>query len=294
MIAEMVPRAVVPAAEPGYVRPATLDEALAARAVHPGWVVLAGGTDLMVGEQLREVPGVIDVFGLAALTGVEEAPGGFRIGAATTFAELAHHVGLRESCPLLVDAARSVGAVQIAERATLGGNVMTASPAGDSLPALLALDAVAELGSVGAVRRVAVADLLLGRRRTAHEAGELLVALMVPRPAAGTVQRWRKVGTRQAQAISVVSLAATARLQHDVVAACSLAVGSVADRAVRLHDVEALVVGRHPDGALVEEVGAAVAESVHPIDDVRATAEYRRLTIARLAARFVSELAAAR
>lgn len=278
------------AAETGYVRPRALADALAARHEHPQWAVLAGGTDLMVGDRLRGAPGVIDLFGLAELTGVADEPGGFRIGAGTTFAELARHASLVAACPLLAEAARSVGAVQIAERGTIGGNVMTASPAGDLWPPLLALDAVAELCSVGGDRRIAMTEMSTGYRRTACRDDELLIALMVPRPAADTIQRWRKVGTRQAHAISVVSLAATAQLDHDVVTRCTLALGAVDDRAIRLPEVERLIVGRHPDGPLADEVAAAVADLVHPIDDVRATASYRRATASRLVARFVRDL----
>lgn len=277
--------------QPSYVRPVTLADALRTRAEHPTWVVLAGGTDLMVGDRLRDASGVIDLFDLPEATGVLASVSGFRLGAATTFAGLLRDRSLADGCPLLVEAARSVGAVQIAERGTIGGNVMTASPAGDLWPPLLALDAVAELVSVGGVRRVAMAEMGTGHRTTACRDDELLVAVLVPRPAPGTIHRWRKVGTRHAQAISVVSVAATAQVHRGAVVRCAIALGAVADRAIRLPDVERLVVGHHPDAALAAEVRDAVAGAIHPIDDVRATAEYRRATAANLVARFVTDVA---
>lgn len=277
---------------PAYVRPSTLADAVRARAEHPDWSVLAGGTDLMVGDRLASAPGVIDVFGLHELVGVEEAAAGFRIGAATPFAHLVRHAALAAAVPVLVDAARSIGAVQIAERGTIGGNVVSASPAGDMWPPLLALDAVAELASVRGIRRVAMTAMSTGYRRTECRDDELLVALMVPRPRLGTVQRWRKVGTRLADAISVVSLAATAQMQHDVVGRCTIALGAVADRAIRLPEVEQLVQGRRPDRRLAAEMTAAVADTVRPIDDVRATAGYRRSVAANLVARFITDLGA--
>ena len=275
-----------------YLRPTSLSEACAARAAHPEYVVVAGGTDWMVGQHRRpDPPGLLDLFGLPELTGVEERGAAVRIGAATTYAALLGSRVVRERFDALWQCAREVGAVQIQERGTLGGNVVTSSPVGDTLPVLLALDAELELTSSRGARRLPYAQFLTGYRKTALGADELLAAVWLPLPAPGTHQFWRKVGTRRAQAISKVMVAGVARRDGPTIAHARLAMGAVADRPVRLPGVEALLVGQVPDAALAERVRARVRAEIQPITDVRSTRDYRLAAAANLAARFVLELA---
>jgi CO/xanthine dehydrogenase FAD-binding subunit len=273
-----------------YAGPATLGEAVRLRGAHPDWLVLAGGTDLMVDADHRAAPGVLDLFGVPELHGVETSGHGIRIGACTTFGELLASDAVRETLPLLWAAAREVGSVQIRDRGTLGGNIVTSSPVGDTLPCLLALDARVVLASARGTRDRAYERFLRGYRAVDLAGDELLVGVQIARPAAGTVQHWRKVGARAAQAISKLSVAATARLADGRVAALRLAFGGVADRPVRLPVAERTAEGMRPDAALAERVAAAVRASLDPITDVRSTEDYRRDVAANLAARFVSRL----
>lgn len=274
-----------------YAGATSLGDALRVRAENPTWLVLAGGTDVMVpGSGLSDPPGVLDLFGVGELHGVDGAGEVIRIGACTTYAELLASDVVRGNLPLLGDAAREVGAEQIRERGTIGGNVVTCSPVGDMLPGLLALDARVVLASVAGTRTMPYEQLVRGYREVDLGPDELLVALEVPRPAAGTVQHWRKVGTRSAQAITKVAIAAVARVEDGRVAHFRLAFGAVADHPVRLHAVEAMVEGAVADVVLAEAVGAAVRDALQPITDARSTADYRRDVAARLAARFVASL----
>jgi xanthine dehydrogenase small subunit len=229
----------------GFVRPRTLDEAFQAREAHPDWTVVAGGTDLMVGVIHRPAPaGVIDVFNLPGLRGISETgEQGIRIGAGTTYADLLRSEVVRDRLPLLHECAREVGAVQIQERGTLGGNVATSSPVGDTLPALLALNAVVELGSSQGTRHVPYAEYCTGYRQTQLLPHELIVALVFPAPPAGLVQFWRKVGTRKAQSISKVMVAASALVTDGALSRVRLAMGAVAATPIRLTKTEALLEG---------------------------------------------------
>ena len=275
-----------------YLRPASLDEALRARAAHPDYALLAGGTDLMVGAQHRPPPvGVIDLFGLASLIGVVDDGGGLRIGAATTYAQLLASELAAQRAPALVAAAREVGAVQIQQRGTLGGNVGTSSPVGDSLPVLLALDAVVELASVRGTRALPYHEFCTGYRTTALAADEVIVAVRIPAEAAAMRQFWRKVGTRRAQSISKVAIAAAARVAADgTVAAARIGLGAVRELPIRARAAEAALIGKRPDGRTAEAVRAALAGDIAPIDDVRSTADYRRAVAGNVVARFVSWL----
>lgn len=274
-----------------YVGAAALADALQARAEHPSWLVLAGGTDVMVpGSGLTDAPGVLDVFGVGELHGIHVTGDTVRISACTTYAELLASDVVHDTLPLLAAAARDVGAEQIRQRGTVGGNVITCSPVGDLLPGLLALDASVVLASASATRLVPYDQFVRGYRLVDLAPDELLVALEIPRPEPGTVQHWRKVGTRAAQAIAKVAIAAVARVELGRVVHCRLAFGAVADHPLRLRAVEAIVEGAVVDAALAEAVGAAVRDALEPITDVRSTADYRRDVAARLAARFIASL----
>jgi CO/xanthine dehydrogenase FAD-binding subunit len=277
-----------------YLRPANLEEALSARRSHPDHVVLAGGTDLLVGATRRaDPPGVIDLFGLAPLCGIAEEPGGaIAIGAATTYAAILGSDVVRRELPALAAAAREVGALQIQARGTLGGNIATSSPVGDTLPVLLALDAAIELVSEARGRReVAYEEFLTGYRKTALAGGELITRVLFPARPPGARQYWRKMGTRRAQSISKVMVAGCAQVEGDVVRYVRIGLGAVADRPVRAHAAEAALVGAAPGAEAAERVRQVLAGEIRPIDDVRSTAAYRMAAAQNAVGRFVESLA---
>ncbi|MBI3180093.1 MAG: xanthine dehydrogenase family protein subunit M [Deltaproteobacteria bacterium] len=275
-----------------YLRPASLAQAVHYRREHPDYLVIAGGTDLMVGSRERPEPaGLIDLFGLAELCGIEKRDTALWIGAATPYAEVLRSPLVARHAPMLSESVREIGAVQIQARGTLGGNLVTSSPVGDTLPVLLALDATVALVSWRGERVVPYREFCVGYRRTQLAPDELVTCVRIPRPAAQSHQLWRKVGTRRAQAISKVMLAAYAELDRQGrVSTARMALGAVADRPLRIAAAEAALAGRKPNTRTAALVKAAVESAITPIDDVRSTADYRRTVAGNLAARFVLSL----
>jgi CO/xanthine dehydrogenase FAD-binding subunit len=281
--------------EPPVVSPRSLGEAygLLAEQRHRA---LAGGTDLQVqltGEIGPAPDRVLDLWRLDELRGIRTAGGFLELGALTTYTDLRRSPACHEHVPALVEAAATIGAAQIQNRGTIGGNVMNASPAGDTLPVLLALDATMVVGSTRGEREIAASDFWPAYRRTAARPDELLVRLRIPLVADRT-QRFRKVGTRRAQAISKVVVAAA--WQGDAVDAAGavrhhvrIALGSVAPTPIRMTAVEALLEARRWDGGLVDAAVAVLAASIAPIDDVRSTAAYRRAAAGRVVRRILIE-----
>ncbi len=265
---------------------AALDAALAALAATPA-TVLAGGTDLYPATSARALRGpVLDIASLAALRGIAREGGGWRIGAATTWAEIAS-ADLPPAFDALRQAARLVGGVQIQNAGTIGGNLCTASPAADGVPPLLALDAAVELRAASGTRRLALADFLTGPRRTARRPDEVLTAVLIP-PVEGR-SAFVKLGARAHLVISIAMVAARLVLRDGRVAQAALAVGACSPTARRLPAVEAALTGAAPAAApgLIED--AAVAAALTPIDDQRATAAYRARAAAELLRRAVAE-----
>ncbi|MEM9488677.1 MAG: FAD binding domain-containing protein [Myxococcota bacterium] len=287
------------AVEPEYIRPGSLDQALAARSAHPDFAVLCGGTDLLVAANKQPIPpGIIDLFGLQSLCGVcrtGAAPGDDRgdtivIGAATTYADIIGSELCQRELPALVAASREIGALQIQARGTVGGNIATSSPVGDSLPVLLALDASIEVASLRGRRQVPYSEFCTGYRQTALAEDELIAAIRIPMPDPDAVQVWRKVGPRRAQSISKVMMAAVARVDSARIAEIRIGLGAVADRPIRAYRTEAAVRGAEP-GTAAAAARAALAEEIRPIDDVRSTARYRLRIAQNIVARFVASLA---
>jgi CO/xanthine dehydrogenase FAD-binding subunit len=276
--------------------PRSLAEALRALGEEPGLLPVAGCTDLMVAEPLQRASWnrVLDLLSIPELRGIHEVPGGLEIGATTTFSEIRRSPLVQHSFPALAHAASQVGGWQIQNRATLGGNVANASPAGDSLPVLLALDAVAVCAGPEGRREVPYREFHRGYRKTALAPGEILARLRLPYPPAGSLQAFRKVGTREAQAISKVMVARVGRVEAGHIAELHLAAGSVAATPVRLARAEAAATGRPPGAETAALAGRAAAEEVTPIDDVRSTAAYRRFVLERVVRRLVLTLGEAR
>ncbi len=210
------------------------------------------------------------------------------IGALTTFAEVRRSPAISARLPALAEAAATIGAAQIQNRATIGGNVCNASPAGDSLPVLLAVDATFDLGSVEGVRTVPAREFWTGYRQTALRPDELLVRIRFPVERTRRT-RYRKVGTRAAQAISKVVLALSYRDDGGTWREVRVALGSVAPTTIRAHQTEAILEGSRPGAALADAAAEALAAELSPIDDVRSTAEYRRSVSARVLHRLLRE-----
>jgi CO/xanthine dehydrogenase FAD-binding subunit len=272
--------------------PQSLEAALDLLASRPGLRLVAGCTDLMVAEATQRTSHeeVMDLLRIPELRGIHRAEEGLVIGATTTFGEIRRSAEVAEVCPILADAARQVGGWQIQSRATLGGNVANASPAGDSLPALLALGALAVAAGPEGERRIPYSELHTGYRQIALRPGELLARFVVPVQAPGSRQLYRKVGTREAQAISKVVVAAVGLVEQGTIQALRVAAGSVAATPVRLVAAEEGAVGRVVNEETASTVGRLAAESVTPIDDVRSTAAYRSWALGRVVRRMVLAL----
>jgi len=250
--------------------PRSLDEALRLRAEHPGAVPIEGGTDLMVELNFgrRRPETMLNLNEVRELRGWTRSDGMLRLGASLTYAEVVRE--LAEELPALAEASRTVGSPQIRNRGTIGGNLGTASPAGDALPPLLVEQAEVELASLRGSRRLPVGDFLVGPKRNALADDELIVAARV-RPS-GQPQTFMKVGPRNAMVISVASLALVADRERGEIRAAYGSCGPVAR----------LVTCAIDDAAGFPD---AVAAAASPIDDVRGTAAYRRHALRVLARR---------
>jgi CO/xanthine dehydrogenase FAD-binding subunit len=252
---------------------------------------LAGGTDLMVqleADVLEPPAAVLDLWRLDELRGVSTDGYDVSIGALTTYTQLRRSPVISARLPALAHAAATIGAAQIQNRGTIGGNVCNASPAGDSLPVLLAVDATFELGSVHGIRTVPAREFWIGYRQTALRDDELLVRIRFPVERARRT-RFRKVGTRAAQAISKVVLALSYRDDDGTWRDVRVALGSVAPTTIRARSTEAVLEGRRPTEDIAGAAAAALAAEVSPIDDVRSTADYRRSVSARVLHRLLRE-----
>jgi xanthine dehydrogenase small subunit len=259
---------------------------------------IAGGTDLMVqitGELGEPPDRVVDIWGLNELRGIRVEGDALVIGALTTYTEIQRSNAVRQHLPVLAVVAATIGAAQIQNRGTIGGNVANASPAGDTLPVLLATDAVIVLGSARGERSVPAAVFFPQYRRTARAEDELVLAVRFPIDAAREV-RFRKVGTRRAQAISKVVMALSWKTDgagglgaesrwHDV----RLALGSVAPTPVRAPATEAVLEGSAPTQETADTAAAALEAEIQPIDDVRSTAAYRRAVAGRVLHRLIRD-----
>jgi CO/xanthine dehydrogenase FAD-binding subunit len=278
--------------EPPIVTPRSLADAYAILAEAPHRAI-AGGTDVMVqltGE-LGPVPDrMVDLWRLDELRGIALEGDALVLGALTTFTDIRRSPLCLQVVPALVDAAATIGAAQIQNRATIGGNAMNASPAGDSLPVFLAADAEFVAGSARGERRIPASAFWVAYRSTAVEPDELLLRVRIPLVGHRDI-RFRKVGTRRAQAISKVVMA-LARREPEPGGTWSdvrLALGSVADRPIRAAATEAVLEGAAPSQATADRAADTLAGELRPIDDVRSTADYRRMVAARVLHRLVRE-----
>jgi xanthine dehydrogenase small subunit len=276
---------------PAFARPTTLPEAYELLAAGT-WRPIAGGTDVMVelaGDVVAAAgQALLDLTGIGELRGIGVTGDRLVIGATATFAEIRRSALVREHLPALAQMAGAFGAAQIQNQATLGGNIVNASPAGDSLPLVLAADAVIVAGGPAGERAIPVASFFAGYRKTALRTGELLLRIEFPL-GAGRQLRYRKIGTRRALALAKVALAVAWRQEpgsatwHDV----RVAVGTVTDVPIRTPGAEAVLEGSVPDADVAERAAAAIMAEIHPRDGLRSTAAYRRTVTGNVLRRFV-------
>jgi CO/xanthine dehydrogenase FAD-binding subunit len=258
--------------------PSSLDEALTLFAAHPDARPLAGGTDLMVPFAAGRLPDrlFLNLWRLEELRGIVVSDGEVTCGALTLFRDIAAHPLLQREFPNLVRSAKVTGALAIQSRGSLGGNIANGSPAADTPPSLLAYGAELELTSLRGSRWVPYADFHTGYKRSLLAPDELITRIRVSRPREGGFHYFRKVGTRQAQAIAKVSLAGWVRTEHGRIQELRLALGSVAPMPVRAKGTEKVLLGGSVADLPLEAALEALQSDISPIDDLRSSATFRR------------------
>jgi CO/xanthine dehydrogenase FAD-binding subunit len=258
-----------------YSRPKTLDTALHVLAQNGGQI-LSGGTDFFPALGDRPAPDrVIDISGLTEIKGIAVEADYVRIGGLTTWSQLVA-TPLPRCFEGLKSAAREIGGIQIQNRGTVAGNLCNASPAADSVPPLLTLDAEVELVSTAGTRRVSLSDFIVGNRKTARRPDEILANVIVPRTVDGAASVFLKLGARRYLVISIVMVAAVVKTDNaGRITDARIAVGSCSAAARRLTALERALVGAPARKRLGATVLAEHLAQLSPIDDVRATAAYR-------------------
>jgi xanthine dehydrogenase FAD-binding subunit len=273
------------------LKPASLEELFYQLDRRPEALLMAGGTDLLI--RLRSKPAPDDrplllLADLDELQGIKDTGNEISIGAATTLTRLIADPLSRHHAPLLIRAARTIGGPAVRGMATLGGNIRTASPAGDSLPPLYLLGAEVELASRQGRRRLPIAEFVAGPGRTRLHNREIVTRILLPHAENFPSQTFEKVGLRRSLAVAVTSFAGMARLSAaGILEEVRFAWGSVAPTVVRLLGLEAELVGATLDRDTIRNAAEIVRQGVSPVDDIRATADYRRRVAGNLLVRFL-------
>jgi len=277
------------------VAPGSLQAAVGLLARSPGeWLPIAGGTDIMVQYAAGRLPSrrLVSIWNLAELRHIEVLANEIRVGAGCTYTDIREHEVLGRELPMLARAACWTGGIANQNRGTLGGNIVNASPAADSLPALLAYDAELVLVSVRGERRLQYSGFHTDYKKTKLAPDELIQAVCLPRRFSGYVCHARKVGSRNAQAISKVCIAALGRVAEGTIEDVRIALGSVAPVPLRLSETEQVVRGRAIDESLVSLARKTAMAEIQPIDDIRSTVRYRTAVAGNLVTEFLNLLSA--
>jgi CO/xanthine dehydrogenase FAD-binding subunit len=275
------------------VAPGKLSKVLELLAREPGvWLPIAGGTELMVqyGAGRLGARKLVSLWGLTELRRIERTGEELIIGAGCTYSDLRNHPVVAQQFPLLARAASWTGSIANQNRGTLGGNIVNASPAADSLPALLVYEAELLLISARGTRRVPYADFHTGYKQTRLAPDELVSGIALEPRFAGYHAYSRKVGTRNAQAIAKLCLAGLGRVSDNKIEDVRLAIGSMAVTPLRLRRTEEVLLGRTWTPALVGEARQAMETEVAPIDDIRSSAGYRLHVAGNLLQEFLEGL----
>lgn len=253
--------------------------------------ILAGGTDLMVAVNLRRLfPEKLIYLGHCGLNQIKVVDGSLIIGAAATLKSIIHSEMVKKNAPLLVDACQSIGSPAIRTAATLGGNVCNASPAADGAIALLALDAGVTIISTKGERSIALKDFFTGPGKTILQPNELVKGFSIPVGKDNTKWGWLKTGQRKAEVISIASAAICFQLEQGKCRNVRIALGAVSPTPLLASTASGLLEGRAPQGKLIAEVAQAAAAQTVPIDDIRASAWYRKQIITEMVIRIIENI----
>ena len=281
-------------AEYDLIQPTSLTEALQTLASDPTLTPIAGGTELMVALSAGRLPQkhLLSINHIPELRFIEVTPEQITIGSGATFTDIRRSAAIAADFPLLTQAASWTGSIANQNRGTLGGNIVNASPAADSPPALLAYEATLTLISASGSRTMAYADFHLGYKKTALRPGELLHSIHLLRRFAGYISYTRKVGTRNAQAISKVAIAALARLDEQTRMIKDIRIGaaSLRETPTRCLAAETALLNQSITPATIAAARAALATEARPIDDIRSTAKYRAAVATNLLEEFLHTL----
>jgi len=279
------------------VAPGSLQAVVSLLAQEPGvWLPIAGGTDVMVQYAAGRLSArkLLSIWNLSELRRIEVLPNEIQIGAGCTYTDLREDEVIRHEFPLLAAAAQWTGGIANQNRGTIGGNIVNASPAADSLPALLVYEAELILISARGERRLPYLGFHTGYKNIQLSPDELIRAICLPRKFSSYVFHARKVGARNAQAISKVCMAALGRVADDVVEDVRIALGSVAPVPLRLAETEKAIRGKQVDPALLVLAKHTARREIQPIDDIRSTARYRAVVAGNLIVEFLERLNPAR
>jgi CO/xanthine dehydrogenase FAD-binding subunit len=256
------------------------------------WRPFAGGTDLMVLLEAGKLThkNYLNIWQLSELRGIVVDDAHVSLGALTTYTQIQAQPVLQSEFPMLCQAASETGGLAIQNRGTIGGNIVNASPAADSPPALLAYDAELELISVSGTRRIPYQGFHTAYKQMLLRPDELLARVVLPRRKEKLIQHYRKVGTRKAQAISKTCFAATALLQDSQLGDIRIVFGSVAPVPLRCVKTEDLLRNRKLDAATMQQALETLAKEITPIDDIRSTRDYRAQVSLNLLEDFLSQI----
>ncbi|MBA2703728.1 MAG: xanthine dehydrogenase family protein subunit M [Blastocatellia bacterium] len=275
--------------------PGNLREVLKTIAAEPGvWRPFAGGTDLMVLLEAGKLPhkNYLNIWNLTELRGIEVTDQHVTLGALTTYTEVQQEKLFQIDFPMLCQAASETGGLAIQNRGTLGGNIVNASPAADSPPALLAYDAELELVSLKGARWVPYHGFHTAYKQMIIRPDELLTRIRLPRRTEKLQHYYRKVGTRKAQAISKVCFAGTAQVREEKIQDVRIALGSIAPVPLRCVQTEDALRGSPPNQIAIDRAMSVLANEIVPIDDIRSTSNYRHQVSLNLVADFLQQLRA--
>ena len=261
-----------------FFKPESADAAVEALAAHsPNVRILAGGTDAVVDlKHVPDSPGlVVDVSQLKELKGIEVTDAGLRIGAGVTHSEIMKHPLIEEHAPALIDAAHTIGAVQTRNLGTLGGNLVTCVPSMDSGPTLMALEAEVTVTGPTGKRTIPLGDFFVGPRKTILEKDALLLEIIVPAANLGKPASFIKFGLRKGQALALVNAASALWIEDGKFKDVRISLGAVAPVVIRAPKAEAILEGQSVTELLVDEAAKTAVSEAKPIDDFRASKEYR-------------------